>query len=471
MEITSMNILFTTLRGHLGLLFISLSLLAYKDLSAQSRQKVQLAEEIISLAQVDQHMLGFLDLINDYPFLMPGLNADLRKMMEERSPMLLEEMAQTLARELSKKDLKSLRENFSKWGEPGDEISERYPSLTMQLNQLALRWSEEVVNEYWARFKTPSEHVFNHYPNTLALEKLDSISQAQPNNPTPLFFQAKVYANMNAPARQLEAVNRALEVDANFVDALVYRGVIHSAYYRIEAAEADFMRAEKIDPENKDLLIFQGTNAFRKFNFTQTIEKFSQVLGQSPNDLSALYFRSRSYRMLGMEENMRADAKRALAILDTRPTDTFDDQIWLDKSGYHAALGDISAAVYDLQVILDRDSSHREALLYTAQIYFDEGDYEQSAFFIEKALHHHPDTKEVVLYNNLGYCYLRMGNPDRSILILEKAIALFPEFPFPYSNLGEAYIQKGQLDKAEEFLGRSMEILPSNTYAQKNLAL
>jgi tetratricopeptide (TPR) repeat protein len=51
-------------------------------------------------------------------------------------------------------------------------------------------------------------------------------------------------------------------------------------------------------------------------------------------------------------------------------------------------------------------------------------------------------------YNNLGYCYRKLGKLDESLKAYENALMLKPDFALAREYRGEAYLALGQLEKA-----------------------
>lgn len=57
-----------------------------------------------------------------------------------------------------------------------------------------------------------------------------------------------------------------------------------------------------------------------------------------------------------------------------------------------------------------------------------------------------PDLPEA--YNNLGFCYRKLGDLDKSLAAYDKALAQKPDFPQAREYRGETYLALGKLDKA-----------------------
>jgi CubicO group peptidase (beta-lactamase class C family) len=70
--------------------------------------------------------------------------------------------------------------------------------------------------------------------------------------------------------------------------------------------------------------------------------------------------------------------------------------------------------------------------------------------------------------NKLGYYYLQQGNAFTAMQIFKLNLEYFKEADF-YDSLGEAYLQLGEKEKAIENLRKAIELDPSNTHAKELL--
>ena len=62
------------------------------------------------------------------------------------------------------------------------------------------------------------------------------------------------------------------------------------------------------------------------------------------------------------------------------------------------------------------------------------------------------DSSYVRAYNNLGYAYLAINQPQRAIETYKKAIAIDPKYAQAYSSLGALYMQQGRIAEAQQQL-------------------
>jgi len=83
-------------------------------------------------------------------------------------------------------------------------------------------------------------------------------------------------------------------------------------------------------------------------------------------------------------------------------------------------------------------------------------EYNNAVKNFKNALDLKPDMKEA--YNNLGYCYRKLGDLDNSLKAYTNALRLDPDFAQAREYLGETYLALKNLDKAKEQLNYLTEL-------------
>jgi tetratricopeptide (TPR) repeat protein len=63
-------------------------------------------------------------------------------------------------------------------------------------------------------------------------------------------------------------------------------------------------------------------------------------------------------------------------------------------------------------------------------------------------------------YGMLGFCYDRLGRQSQAVSSYREAIALNPDYFWPYYDLGVIYYQQGQYARAEEYLRQAIDQNP-----------
>jgi tetratricopeptide (TPR) repeat protein len=101
--------------------------------------------------------------------------------------------------------------------------------------------------------------------------------------------------------------------------------------------------------------------------------------------------------------------------------------------------------------------------------YSELGDYEKAVAQLEKAVRLEPEFTDA--YNNLGNVYVKKKEYTKALPYYLEALKYQPENCQPYENLGRAYYELQQYDKALEYLAQSLKKNPDSGQTHVNLAL
>ncbi len=80
-----------------------------------------------------------------------------------------------------------------------------------------------------------------------------------------------------------------------------------------------------------------------------------------------------------------------------------------------------------------------------------------------KAVAHFYPFQGAEAYGMLGFCNERLGQESQAITSLQKAIALNPDYFWPYYNLGVIFYRESQYSQAKDYLSQALEQDPVKT--------
>lgn len=115
----------------------------------------------------------------------------------------------------------------------------------------------------------------------------------------------------------------------------------------------------------------------------------------------------------------------------------------------------------------------QEIRLKEAEKMYQVGRYEEACMIME-GLVEFPDFigDKSLVFNNLGYYKMRLRNFEAAILDLHEAIDLDPTFGYAYDNLGLCYILVGDLKRGKYFLDKAQASGTNDpAYSLRNLAI
>jgi len=116
-----------------------------------------------------------------------------------------------------------------------------------------------------------------------------------------------------------------------------------------------------------------------------------------------------------------------------------------------------------------RDPQSAVAHYNLAVGYLKKGQADIAIPLLQKA--HRLDRNDPYALAALGSAYQRKGQPKLAVRAFKKALRLKPDFAKAHGNLGVAYIDQGRLDPAIRSLGKAIALIPEDAMFQYNLGV
>lgn len=118
----------------------------------------------------------------------------------------------------------------------------------------------------------------------------------------------------------------------------------------------------------------------------------------------------------------------------------------------------------------EEESNYSEELIFTfiSNLYGVQGDIENSALYLEKALEKKPDYRGFV---TLGMDYHVLGKDEKAEENYKKAIQMTPKKGEAYASLGALYLGQKKYSEAIENLKKATEFEPKLAVPHANLAV
>lgn len=216
--------------------------------------------------------------------------------------------------------------------------------------------------------------------------------------------------------RSIHPLERAIELNPKLSHAYVDLAGSYDEIGNEDKAVEVLGRAEKLFPDNVDVLYNLGTLYYRLM--VKTYEKMAQV---APNS-------SRYDQVLGKSFEMQHQIPAALyeyeQAIKKNPT----------GSGLHYALGNLywfegqyTEAKQEFKAELQLYPENYQATWKLGDIYFKEGQFGKATYYLMRAIHQKADLWQA--YQDLGRLNLRVNKLQRSLLYIKKAVQLAPNQP------------------------------------------
>jgi len=276
---------------------------------------------------------------------------------------------------------------------------------------------------------------------------------------------AVMYEDLGDIDSAIQEYKKALSGDYN--NALIHLNLA-SSFIRennFDKAIKELNLAAKFDPESVEphailALIYSSQNQLNlaTLEYEIALKNASKI---QPKNVSI-------YKNLGavyiQQKKIKEAQKTYQLIIELAPQDA-EAHFYL--ANIHDELKERPKAVEELKKALQIRPDYPEALNYLGYVCVEEGrDLDQAEIMIKKALAAEPDNGAYT--DSLGWLYYKRGLLEDALKELEKASRLM-EDPVIYEHLGYVYIKTGQPDKARESWEKSLKIDPAQEHLKREL--
>jgi tetratricopeptide (TPR) repeat protein len=196
----------------------------------------------------------------------------------------------------------------------------------------------------------------------------------------------------------------AIKVKPEFPEAEFQKGNVLASLGRLSDAESAFRRAINLRKDWSLPHSALGILLTRINRDTEAETALRQALRLDSHNYLAL-------RVLASIRLRKGDAKEALELAQTATNDPeAPASTWLVRAMAERAMGDKAAAKVSLKHVLETESENTTALIERAELYVEEGDFENALKDL-KSMEAVGDTDKQVLYR-VVVAYERAGKPD-----------------------------------------------------------
>ncbi|MFH2002121.1 MAG: tetratricopeptide repeat protein, partial [Planctomycetota bacterium] len=247
----------------------------------------------------------------------------------------------------------------------------------------------------------------------------------------PRYFDGKRVIDIDVPdeAKSDNPAYRIIETRVEYpvvawrpgiAELLVLRGSVQWHASKLDSAEADWLRATKIDPENINAWRYLGGIAHQKGDFIQAISYMNNILEIDPKNAMAFYSRGIEWENHGKKDKALADYSRALEL---------DPHNW--------------------QVLYSR-----------ANIWYQKENYDKVIDDCSKAIENDPDNAGAFLFR--GLAWHNKKDYDKALIDYTKTIEISPEWAAAYSYRGMTWNEKWEYRRAADDFDRAIDLEPGN---------
>ena len=217
------------------------------------------------------------------------------------------------------------------------------------------------------------------------------------------------------------------------------------------------------DPDSLIAKEFKAASLFKLGKFLEAKKIFLEILNSNKNIFSA---HLNLARIFSQEENFETAEqfyKNSIIIQKDNP------HILIEQARFYKNFKKIDKAKLLLINVLKLNKDLSSAHIELANIYFEEQNYELALKYYEIANNLIPNNAFII--NSLGSCFYNLDNIDQAEKLYLSALEHEPNSILTLSNLAYLYQSKGDFDQSIKFLNNVLKINPRHAESYRYMAL
>jgi len=328
----------------------------------------------------------------------------------------------------------------------------------------------------------------NQYPRKQIDAFAGGYLESDPDATRVRMSYARYLVDQQAGEQALKQFETVLEYAPRSTAGLLAAGLLSMDQERYRQARRYLMKHLALTPDNDQIRLYLGQVAEQREQYDEAAEWYKEVSDQDHRFTAALRLAGviretdgvdaaldhlsqvrpddePQFVRLALTKEMvlreADDLPRAKGVLDDAVARYPDNSDLLYARGLLAAqLNRISEHERDMRALLDENPNNAHALNALGYTLADATDRIDEAFeLIKKALSMRPD--DPFILDSMGWVHYRMGNYDKAIEYLEKALSKRNDAEIA-AHLGEVLWVTGNTERAREIWNRAKEEQPDN---------
>jgi tetratricopeptide (TPR) repeat protein len=259
----------------------------------------------------------------------------------------------------------------------------------------------------------------------------------------------------------LEVLNRAIELNPDYAEALINRGLLRLSQENKTEALADLEVAHRLKPHIKQIWDLVISLKMEAQEYSDAILILINMIEIDPEDEKRLATLALCYQHLKDFDAAIKAYNKALAI---KP-DYAEAHINLGSALEEQGKLEEAIEAYNKALAIKPD--YAEAYNNMGVTLKEQGKLEEAIEAYNKALAIKPDYADA--YNNIGVTLKERGKLEEAIEAYNKALAIKPDYAEAYYNMGNALQEQGKLEEAIEAYKKTLAIKPDYAEAYYNM--
>jgi tetratricopeptide (TPR) repeat protein len=331
-----------------------------------------------------------------------------------------------------------------------------------------------------------------------AIGEYEEVVRIDSTNVNNFYNLARLY-QFKRPLKALEIYEKIINRWGDQLEILAQTADIYNSLGRHAEAADMIERMIDIDPANEVLMITLGNTYLRAEKYDEARKIFTELYEVHPDDLEILtslvdvYISMKDYETAKkylydviQNDNLTLDMKvqigqvyishiesdtnaatLAETIFDAIITEYPDeDQGYWFRGITGLLIQDNVAALRNLTIVTQLNPDNHEAWLYSAEILFQEQDFDGLIEHVTEALSHFTNDADLLFL--LGMAYNRLDRLDDAIQTLSRSVEGNPDNTAAISMLALTYDSRDEHEKSDSLYLRVLAVEPDNHLALNN---
>ncbi|RIB07102.1 hypothetical protein C2G38_2252833 [Gigaspora rosea] len=296
-----------------------------------------------------------------------------------------------------------------------------------------------------------------HRLNTIKMESVYYCEQNGKMSAKTLRQRGEFNCQRQSYEKSLIYLNKSLEIEPNYVDTLISRGITYYKMFRFEESLADLNKSLKIDQNNIEALKLRGKTYRKMDRYEESLADLNKLLRINPKDALVLRLRGATYRRMNRYKSSLEDLNKSL---DIDPNNAVT--LGLREATYRR-IGKYKESLADLNKSLKIDPNNADTLSFRGATYRRIGKYKESLKDFNKSLKIEPNNADTL--SQRGETFRMMGMYEESLADLNKSLEINPNSTDAFSFRAYTYLNIGSFEKSLVDSRKTLEIDPNNEVA------
>ncbi len=300
-----------------------------------------------------------------------------------------------------------------------------------------------------------------------ALKAVDDARALDPKSSAVLLAEVPIRIRVNQLREANEAVDRALAMTPDLADAHYQKGSIMHVVGNLKGALASYDRALKLDAEHIEARVSRAGIYIDLGQGKDAAKDVSELQRLAPIDPRAAYMQALLAEKDGKPEEARTALKEVIGLLDPVPIEfiRFRPQLLMLNGLAHFGLNEGEKAKQYLEAF-QKVQGNTPASKLLAQLYIRDGNTDRAVEVLETYLKAQPADGQALTL--LGSALMAKGQHGRAATLMQRALQSkdLPEFR---TVLGLSLLRSGQTGNATLELEAALKADPRQTQAATSL--